>query len=79
MTSNPPPFLESVEIHSMTNKVRHQAQTHVLRNMGIEHKVRPDGSIAIMRAHINNVFGGNAVSPTRTTKNTEVAPNWAAI
>ncbi len=78
MTSNDHPFLEPSEIHSMTNKVRRPAQTRVLNNMGIEHKVRPDGSIAILRAHINNVFGGNP-SELSSNKPKVVLPNWAAI
>lgn len=70
-------FLEPEEINGLTNKVKRPAQVKVLNAMGIEHKVRPDGSVAILRAHITKVFGGGPDSVRKTTK--VVEPNWAAI
>lgn len=70
-------FLEPNEVKDLTDKVRRPAQVKVLNAMGIEHKVRPDGSVAILRAHITKVFGGAPDSVRKTTK--VVEPNWAAI
>ena len=71
-------FLERQEISSLTNKIRCRAQVNALRAMRIEHKVRPDGSIAILRAHVFNVFGGQPL-PEKTKAKKEPGPNWAAI
>jgi len=71
-------FLDHEEINGLTNKIRRTAQAKALRAMGIEHKVRPDGSIAILRGHITKVFGGNPTESTRKKTN-EAGPNWAAI
>jgi hypothetical protein len=71
-------FLDHEEINGLTNKTRRPAQTRALRAMGIEHKVRPDGSIAILRGHIDKVFDGNPHEST--SKRAKVAsPNWVAI
>ncbi len=71
-------FLEQQEINSLTNKLRRGAQACALRAMCIEHKVRPDGSIAILRSHVLNVFGGEP-AVERTKRQKEPGPNWAAI
>jgi hypothetical protein len=70
-------FLEPNEISELTDKVRRPSQIKVLNSMGIEHKVRPDGSVAILRAHITKVFGGAPDSARKTNKTVE--PNWAAM
>lgn len=33
--------------------------------MGIEHKVRPDGSMLVLRAHVEQSLGGRAKPRTR--------------
>jgi hypothetical protein len=70
-------FLAREEITGLTNKVQRTAQVKALNSMGIEHKVRPDGSIAILRDHITKVFGGNTNPARRTSK--QNGPNWDAI
>lgn len=70
-------FLDHEEIKGLTNSSRRDAQTKALRAMGIEHKVRPDGSIAILRDHINKVFDGIPDSARKTVK--AIEPNWSAI
>lgn len=75
MTTNT--FLATEEITGLTNKIKRTAQVKALNSMGIEHKVRPDGSIAILRAHIIKVFDGN---PDKVRRSPKVAsPNWDAI
>ena len=70
-------FLAREEITGLTNRVQRTAQVKALNSMGIEHKVRPDGSIAILRDHITKVFGGNSNAPRRAAK--QSGPNWDAI
>jgi hypothetical protein len=69
-------FLEEAEVCSLTKRVQHAAQTRVLRSMGIEHRARPDGSIAILRAHVEHTFGA-AAAPKRKSAPSE--PNWGAL
>lgn len=71
-------FLEPEEIKALTHRSRSHAQVKVLNAMGIEHKVRPDGSVAILRAHIHKVFDGTA-APSNEGKTKYGEPNWAAL
>lgn len=70
-------FLDHEEIKGLTNRTRRDAQAKALRAMGIEHKVRPDGSIAILRAHITKIFDGYPDSARKPVK--VAGPNWNAI
>lgn len=49
-------LLDSEEIEELTGRTRRGAQVRVLRAMGIEHRVRPDGSVAVSRAHYERIF-----------------------
>lgn len=69
-------FLTREEIIELTGRKRKDAQLAALRFMGIEHRVRPDGSIAILRAHVQQEFAG--YHPERGAEK-RVEPNWAAI
>lgn len=67
-------FLDEVELVSLTSRKRKRAQVHCLRMMGVEHRVRPDGSIAVLRAHVELLFGAQA--PTdRALGHAE--PDWS--
>lgn len=70
-------FLEQEEVEQLTNKVKRHSQVKALRAMGIEHKVRPDGTVATLRTHIEKAFDGQAAQrPSRQNANT---PNWDAL
>jgi hypothetical protein len=71
-------FLQPEEIHSLTDRTRRHAQVKVLSSLGIEHKVRPDGGIAVLRAHINKVFDGNPEAASHRQQKV-ASPNWLAI
>lgn len=73
----PDTFLASAEIFSLTCKSRRSAQVKVLNSMGISHRVRPDGSVAILRAHITKIFDGDPASAKKQAK--VIEPNWSAI
>lgn len=66
-------FLTDEEIQELTERKVRPAQVRVLRSMGIQHRVRPDGSVVILRAHIHKVFDGD--TNTRI-KQIVVQPNW---
>ena len=45
-------FLTKEELQELTGRTRRDAQVAALRSMGIEHRIRPDGSPAVLRAHV---------------------------
>lgn len=69
-------FLTVEEIQALTNRKVRPAQVRTLRAMGIAHRVRPDGSVAILRNHITKVFDGD---PNAASKSKLVKPNWDAL
>ncbi len=70
-------FLTNKELIELTRRHRKDAQKLVLRYMGIEHKVRPDGSLAVLKEHVTQQFGANAKVANMPMPRLE--PNWAAI
>ncbi len=68
-------FLSKDELRELTGRQMPSAQVRALRAMGIEHKVRPDGSVAVLRAHVEQVMGvaqdGRISGPAE--------PNWSAV
>ena len=69
-------FLTDTEIADLTQRRRRDAQARALAFMGIEHKRRPDGSLAVLRAHVEQVLGGPASSGERRMADAE--PDWSA-
>lgn len=69
-------FLSDEEVQALTNRKVRPSQVRALKAMGIEHRVRPDGSVAILRTHITKVFDG---SSDQTKKQKAVVHNWDAI
>lgn len=70
-------FLSREEIAQLTNKLRHDAQARVLRFMGVEHRIRPDGSVAVMRSHVEKMFCGEQAVISAKVK--PIEPNWNAM
>lgn len=68
-------ILTPEELAELTVRRRSDAQARVLRFMGIKHRQRPDGSIAVSRAHVDAVLGG--MSESRVSKEPE--PDWSAV
>jgi hypothetical protein len=69
-------FLNDHEMYELTRRHRRDAQVRMLRSMGIDHKVRGDGSVAVLKTHIDKVFGGITDIPVKR-KRTE--PNLGAV
>jgi hypothetical protein len=70
-------ILTSDELVELTERRRSSSQVKVLRFMGIEHRVRPDGSVAVLRAHVEATMGGGGATVEKKQKPFE--PNWAAL
>ena len=68
-------FLTTAELRELTGRTRRDAQASALRYMGIEHKIRPDGSVAVLRTHVEKLMGGENTASTPR----EMEPNWAML
>lgn len=66
-------MLSPDELKDLTHKSRASAQVRALRAMGIEHKVRPDGSVAVLRAHVDAQMGA-----PKERRQAQWEPNWGA-
>lgn len=51
--------LTADELCDLTGKRRASAQARALKSMGVEHRTRPDGSVAVLRAHLDALLGAN--------------------
>jgi len=69
-------FLSAEEVSSMTERVQRSAQVKVLRSMGVEFRQRPDGSLAVARAHVERLFG---CAMEKATRKKDFTPNWSGI
>jgi hypothetical protein len=68
-------FLTKDELQELTHYKMPHRQKHALMVMGIQYKERPDGSLAVLRAHAEAEMGA-ATSPHKTDN---FEPNWGAI
>lgn len=66
-------FLTPDEIVALTNRKNRPAQRTVLNHLGIQHKVRPDGSLVVLRSHVEDALG------KESKHNKAPEPNWSAI
>jgi hypothetical protein len=69
-------FLDDDELRSMTQRVQRAAQAKMLRSMGIAFKQRADGTLAVLRAHVEKEFGAGA---ERKSKVKDFQPNWSGL
>lgn len=69
-------FLDRDEVVELTHRTRRDAQVRALRFMGIEHRVRPDGSVAVLRSHVEQIFG---VAASKDRPKPPIEPDWSAI
>ena len=70
-------FLNREELIELTGRRVKSAQVRVLRYMGIEHRIRPDGSVAVLKAHVEQVLGISQT--TERYRREQVEPNWDAM
>jgi len=69
-------FLTPDELIELTERKRRDAQVKVLRHMGIQHKIRPNGSLAVLKSHIEKQFDGREDDVIVSKR---IEPNWAAV
>lgn len=69
-------FLDDDELQSMTKRKQRSAQAKMLRSMGIAFKERADGTLAVLRAHVEKEFGAGK---DRQSKAKEFVPNWSGL
>lgn len=71
-------FLTPEELIELTHAKRRDTQIRALRMMGIEFKLRPNGTPAVLNSHVEKVFGGiQTEKPATLPERWE--PNWAAL
>lgn len=68
-------ILSDLELRGLTGRRQKASQIQTLRFMGIEHKVRPDGSVVVLKAHVEQSLGLR--EDRKAIK--EFEPNWGAI
>jgi len=68
-------FLNDQELYELTGKFRRDAQARVLRYLGIDHRVRADGGVVVLKSHIEKSLGGTEEKKIRVRNE----PNWNAI
>lgn len=68
-------FLSEDEIRQMTNRIKRSAQAKMLRSLGIVFKIRADGTLLVLRSHVEKEMGD---APTGKKKAAEFQPNWSA-
>lgn len=73
--ATPSTFYSYDELVQLTGKKRHSTQRAELNKLGIVHKVRSDGSLLVLRSHVELLLGGN-IAPA---KKPEPTPNWDAM
>lgn len=64
-------ILTDDELRTLTGKKFRTSQAQVLRFMGIDYKMRPDGSLVVLRSQLETPFA--------VKRKTAVEPNWDAI
>jgi len=68
-------LLTEQQVAELTGRTRRSAQVRVLRYMAIEHKIRPDGSVAVLRAHVDKLLGGQIFDVVKKPSE----PDWSAV
>ncbi len=68
-------FLTPEQLLELTGKSRRAAQVRALTQMGLEHTVRPDGKVIILRSHVERRLDSNIENKVRR----RIEPNWNAI
>lgn len=56
-------FLSADDLRELTDKRRSDAQRRVLDFMGVPYRVRLDGTLAVLRHHVETFPGANIPSP----------------
>lgn len=66
--------LTPAELQQLTARKRRDAQRIALDRMGLRYAVRPDGTLAVLRAHVELVLGGLAGGATMPHREPALRP-----
>ncbi|MRT31210.1 DUF4224 domain-containing protein [Herbaspirillum sp. CAH-3] len=69
-------FLNERDIADLTKRKRAKAQQKQLNAMGIQYKVRADGSLVVLQAHVEKLLGAGEQSARQLSVR---EPNWKAL
>ena len=69
-------FLSDDELSGLTGAKRRETRVRALRAMGIEHRLRPDGHVIVLRSHIEALLGG---APGTIVSAPKTEPDWSAL
>lgn len=69
-------FLTHEELIELTGRKVRSAQARALNLMGVTHRRRPDGSVAVLKSHVEKLLDGNIENPV---KDTEWKPDWNTV
>lgn len=68
-------ILSESQLYELTKKKHCSAQVSVLKAIGIDHKVRPDGSVVVSKVHVEQVLG----VVVKNTIPKQIEPDWTSI
>ena len=68
-------ILSKEQLIELTGKMKPSAQIRALRSMGINHRIRPDGTPAVSESHIESILGDG--TPAHEAAVDE--PHWDAM
>jgi hypothetical protein len=66
-------FLNNDEVFDLTGRRQRASQAQMLRAMGIEHKIRPDGRVIVLRRHVEQLLGIKAERRAKAA----FEPDWS--
>ena len=69
-------FLTEAELTELTGAKRRETRVRALRAMGVEHRIRPDGRVIVLRSHVEALLGGALPA---IVSGQELSPNWSAL
>jgi hypothetical protein len=69
-------FLDADELVELTRRRRSDAQMRVVQTMGIEHRRRSDGTVVVLRSHIEDLLGG---AGPRLKPGADIEPDWSTL
>lgn len=72
-------YLSAKEIKALTRKTWKSSQQKELEHMGILHAVRIDGSLAVLREHVEMYLLRKQPVVHKTRNERVTSPNWEAL
>lgn len=69
--------LSEDEVRELTQRKHRRVQAAMLRAIGIEPKIRPDGTLLVFRAQVESLLG--LQKSDRAKRQEEPEPDWSAV